>query len=397
MVTRRAVARAGLLLAGVIAAAAGIALACGTGDLSDLTAGRDSGFDAADAAPPICVHAAPPAPPTTTDSPNGPDLTFGIGDLRLDDGEHSGGAEKPQGLDLDHRCTCAGPVVLEGESCVPPPDAGKRLCDGDAGRDNVAGTLLAVAASLGSGIGSDVILNQLRSGSFTAMITLQGWNHQPDDPHVIVSVLLSSGTEGSQTDGGRATPKFDGTDVWTVSPDSLLGGNELIGKDCRALALPCVPAKPDVEAYVKDNVVVAHIDLGLPVIIEGGTFQIDFIGATLLGTLLPENGSYRLAGEITGRWPVGKMLSAFAGVKNPRTGTALCATDAGLEVYGLVKNTICTSADLTSDPTLDNTGARCDALSNAIAFSAPRATVGTVYRRENAVPTCPGFTDSCPK
>lgn len=50
------------------------------------------------------------------------------------------------------------------------------------------------------------------------MIRISGYNGEPDDAEVRVTVLNAVGVNG---DGG--TPRDDGTDVWTIDSDSLLG------------------------------------------------------------------------------------------------------------------------------------------------------------------------------
>jgi len=382
------------------AAVSAIAIACGPGDLSDLTAGRvDAGAALADARPdaaPVCIHASgPERPPPTAEGPSVPAVLFAFQDIRFDTGEQDGGPPRPLGLDLDRTCTCPEP-----ESCVPA-EAGTsgmaRPCDGDGGRDNVAGALLTIAASGASGVRLDAVRDQLREGYFGMFLNLQAWNGQPDDPNVIVGFQLSTGLEGVQldSDAGRPLPKFDGSDVWTLTPSSVLGGGDLIGSDCRKL-VSCTPAKGDAMGYVRDGMLVAHLDIPLPVQTATGTFTIDFVDATVLGKLTQEGGVPRIIGEISGRWPVERLLTGFARIRNPQTDIALCASDAGLEIYRLIKQSVCESADLAVSRSLDRTSARCEALSNAFSFEGVGATAGTIFQTARTEPNdCPDFKDGC--
>jgi hypothetical protein len=388
--------RVAIVLALISATVACIALACGPGDLSDLTAGRpDAGAGAieggvAEAA--ACIHAGPPAPPTAADGPSLEPQVFALEGIRFFNEDNDASAlPLLVGVDLDHTCTCPEP-----ESCIPPGDAAAPKCDLSDGRDNAAGPLLSLFSTLARGSGPERTVKQIRAGLFDLLVSVQGWNGQPDDPAVIVGVQLSSGTEGVMDDAGTA-PRFDGTDVWTVNPGSVLGGADIVGKDCRKAAIPCIPARVDTTAYVTGGVIVAHLDVPLPLEGSSGVLQIDFSSATFTARIEPFGASYRLTGEIAGRWPADNLLHSFARVPNPTDGRALCSTDAGLEIFGLVRQNVCMSLDLTADPAADRTGARCNALSNTLSFTATHATLGTVYETPQGPDECPGFDDTCPK
>jgi hypothetical protein len=392
--------RTAAALAIAAGASLGITVACGTGDISDLTAGRpDAGGDA-DAGgidSSICIHASAPERPTTPDGPNTPSLLFAFDAVRFDTDEQDGGLPKPLGLDLDMTCTCSDPK-LEPESCIPPDAGMKRACDGPDGRDNAAGPLLSAASVAGKGVGPAAFQKQIQQGVFNILMTLDGWNGQPDDPSVLVGVQLSNGLEGAQDEAGAPLPKFDGTDVWTVAPASVLGGADLSGTDCRLKPAACIPIKADAAAYVRDGILVAHLDLSVPLQTASGAFQIEFLGATSRTKLFKDGDRYRATGEISGRWSMQNILPSLARLPNPvASGRPLCATDAGLEIYELVKKSACAAADLAANPAADRTSARCDALSNAISFSAITAAAGTIYQPVGEPSECPDFTDSCDK
>ena len=393
--------RAAVAVAVAAAAAAGVAVACGPGDLSDLTAGRaDAGtsVDTGIVDSAVCNHASAPERPTTPDAPNIPGITFAFDAVRFDTDEQDGGLPKPRGLDLDRTCTCDDPK-LEEESCVPPDSGEKRPCDGVDGRDNAAGPLLSAASVAGKGVGPAAFQKKIGAGVFNVLVTLDGWNGLPDDPAVVVGYALSNGLEGSQNEAGApGPPKFDGTDVWTVAPVSVLGGDGLVGLDCRLKPANCVPVKLDTSAYVRDGNLVAHLDVSLPLDSASGAFQIEFVGATTVAKITKEGDHYRVVGELVGRWPLQRILPSLARLQNPiAPGKPLCATDAGLEIYRLIKKSACAGADLAANPAADRTSARCDALSNAITFSSVSATAGTIYQPEGGPAECADFTDSCEK
>lgn len=391
---RRSIALGGLAAGAALALAS--AGACGPGTLDDLTRGRaDAGTTAdVEAAAPdaaICVHAAAPARPTIEDSPNGLNLTFAIDDLRFDTGTEPRALPAPKGLDLDKTCTCPEPL-----SCVPRSDAAAVACDSEDGRDNVAGQLLynlLTVTTKADGGPLFVVRDQISRGIFTALFQIQGWNGEPDDPHVIATVVLSTGS-ADDADGGRILPKFDGSDVWKVDPTSLAGGDNLVGRDCRTV--PCLAISIDPNAYVVGGVVVSHID-NAPIRIrtESGPLVIDFIDSTLIAKLSAfPGGGYRLDGELSGRWPTDRLLSGLAGVRDPTSNKSLCPPGNGV-AYDLVKKAVCESADLAIDPSRDRTSATCSALSDAVSFTAVPATLGKVEATIQEPSDCPGFTDSC--
>ena len=159
-----------------------------------------------------------------------------------------------------------------------------------------------------------------------------------------------------------------------------------------------LPVKLDTTAYVRDGNLVAHLDVSLPLDSANGAFQIEFVGATTVGKITKEGDHYRVLGELVGRWPLQRILPSLARLPNPlSSGKPLCATDAGLEIYQVIKKTACAGADLAANPAADRTSVRCDALSNAITFSSVSATAGTIYKPEGGPTECADFTDSCEK
>jgi hypothetical protein len=143
-------------------------------------------------------------------------------------------------------------------------------------------------------------------------------------------------------------------------------------------------------------VIVAHLDITLPLDSAAGAFQIEFVGATTTAKIAKVGDHYRVVGEISGRWPIQRILPSLARLPNPiSSGKPLCATDAGLEIYQLVKQQACAAADLAANPAADRTSARCDALSNAITFSSVTATAGTIYQPLGGPAECADFADSC--
>ena len=71
-------------------------------------------------------------------------------------------------------------------------------------------------------------------------------------PEVSVVMRMSQGPE-SHIDGGTEVAKFDGTDVSTIDPGSLLNGDQTLGQNCGTVPTPCLPLFRDTKAYVGEN------------------------------------------------------------------------------------------------------------------------------------------------
>ncbi|MDF2697193.1 MAG: hypothetical protein K0S65_5576, partial [Labilithrix sp.] len=147
--------------------AVGLALACGPGNLGDLTSGRlDAGADVKLDVD-VCVHASPPERSDGGDGASVGDLFFAVEDLRVDTGEFDAGLPRPQSLDLDRTCSC-----LEPPSCLPPPDAGAPVCDGPDGRDNVTGPLLGNLALVLPALEPTFLTKRIHEGVYGVLFSV---------------------------------------------------------------------------------------------------------------------------------------------------------------------------------------------------------------------------------
>jgi hypothetical protein len=254
----------------------------------------------------------------------------------------------------------------------------------------VTGPLLATLSLLVPGLEPTFIRDRIRDGSYGIIVSVQSWNGQPNDPNVLVSLRMAVGTE-NDPDGGDVRPKFDGNDVWTIDPGSIVAGETLVGMDCKDVG--CVGLATDINAYVSNGVLVASFEsLPLALTVGSGRLDIPFVGAVIVAQLTQGPGGYRLAGEIAGRWPADRLLAAAGAIRDPVTKTSLCNN---AQSYNLFKRSVCTSVDLAVMPSRDRTGAPCEAMSEAIRFTASQAKVGKVRLVVQEPSDCPGFTDTC--
>jgi hypothetical protein len=256
-------------------------------------------------------------------------------------------------------------------------------CDDEAGRDQ---TGLELFRRLGptAQAGNEAANQAMTTGQYGLVATITHYNGQGNDVQVSVALYASSGVLGT-ADGGTTQLQHDGTDKWSLDPRYLQFGSSLIGTDCEANAM-CMPTYLDDNAYVAGGVLVAS--LGEVLITFGGRANLggavmDLSQTILVGKLravsLPSNGtSWAIDnGSISGRWGSSKLLSNMATIPDPTTdgGVYLCGSNAN---YALLKSYICSLQDIAVNSSLDNLGARCDAISMAFGFTAEPARLGVV-------------------
>lgn len=396
--SRMAVAAIGVAAVGAVGAGA-VGVACAVYDkslLEPLPAVVEAG--GADAAPEAsaepdggCVLATAPPKPNVPDGPDVAPFVLAVDSLRLDDDPtvDAGGAPVPVGLDLDGVCTCPGP-----ESCTPPSQvsstAQKARCDGDGGRDNAGGRLFATFAGLSPTFQATRLRDSIRRGGATILLAVRRYNGTADDPSVTVSAFLSPGIEDLRADGGAAVPRFDGTDRWTVSPTSLIGGETLVGADCDTNP-SCLPLYADRDAYVSQGTLVARLDF--PVGVTEG-FVLLIQSATVYGTLGGSGPTATLTkAQAVGRVSTQGILTGLGTLEDPFSSSYMCKNN---PTYQNVKKTICAAADVAADPRADRTPAACNALAAAVGFSASPAHLGVVFAPKPKSTECDGWTDQCP-
>lgn len=337
----------------------------------------------------VCEHAMPPERPPPDEISSVAGLLFAIDNLRIDTGDVDAGLAKPESLDLDQTCSC-----LEPPSCIPRPNTGIPSCDGPGGRDNVAGSLLGGLSTLVPEIAPRALESRIHEGAFSILIAIEEWNGFEVDAKVTVNVRTSNGldTEWQTDSGAPSPPNFDGNDVWSVDPGSIVGGDSLVGKDCNVASCPGIGN--DVDAYVRDGVLVARFDnLPLSIGIAKGRILLPLAGAVLTARLTKgENDTYRIAGEIAGRLGTDRLLSLASVFHDPSTTQSLCVNPTS---YAAFKKAVCDSADLAAVPVRDRTGTPCEALSESVRFTGVPAKVGTVRNAEKTSSDCPSFTDTC--
>lgn len=326
-----------------------------------------------------CVKAKWPSRPTTDNG--GADLgdiilaleTISIG------GSADAGSIATSGYDLDNTCTCP-----DKPSCVPAQDASATAaCDLEGGIDSNGTVLLEGFIRLGN-LEVDTY-KRVREGKRGLLFRVRHWNGGEDDTKVELAVFLTSGTEKDVATNENKIPLRDGTDKWTLDPNSLVGGGPT------EPGQPYIPNFVDTNAYVAGGVLVASIDFPL----SFSDLILNLTGSVVTAKIARRDGIYHLDdGRIVGRWATDKLLTVLDTVKDPYVpGAGLCG-DSGL--YRDLKKRICNGVDILSDPSRDHTNVTCDALSIVSTFTAGQALFGGVVAKGPGDHFCGAdYSDDC--
>lgn len=393
VVTRRRLAIA------AVALFPGVALACsdiwGFHDLTLIDAGTDASHDARpmmdggrpdaradtgapDAMPeaaPGCVHAAPPGPPSTDDTPDagdgGVDIVLALSTLDL--GQNSASAfdpNDPLGFDLDGVCTCFQDA---GGSCTGT----RQICDTAGGRDESANVVLA-ALAVDPSLSQAGLQAGLSVGQFGMLFHIHGYNGLANDQSVIVEYFPSGGTLGGAPDAGAA---------WTVTSGSVFNG----------APGAWVSNYLDDAAYVNGFVLVSHL-AAFPLLIVpnlGNDNPITFNLADIIvaAPLVQTGGSWSIqGGQVGARWPTSEALYGLHTIQD-LNGQSLCGTD---PTYLTLVSYICGGADIAASTAQDDASLACSAASFGLGFSAVPATMGGKYDPPVTGVDCPdGWAPSC--
>jgi hypothetical protein len=188
----------------------------------------------------------PPCPPDIADGSDGRTYIFGARRMYLTAGgpdAWSGpNAESFQlGYDIDCSNRPDGQPVLCTPLDVDNPIAWAPMPHGidNSTTQRVFGPLLETAKAAGQELDLDAeYSDDYEHGRLGVIVTIDEWNGEPDDPHVVVSVSSSPGTSES-----NGPPRWDGTDRWDTY-------NELAGQSTRFFRIQ------QVDGYVSGGVLV---------------------------------------------------------------------------------------------------------------------------------------------
>lgn len=279
------------------------------------------------------------------------------------------------GFDLDRSCTCCEGCT-EAQTCTPP---GEPLCDAPRGRDNaVAHFLSRLQETVPSPVTTDALQAEIDAGAWTILMRITGYNGQPDDDQVVVS-LYGTSALGS-------APTWTGQDVWSMRSDYL----------------PVASTNPDEAlvrsdiAYVAGGFLVGTFGAAAPLRLSlTGGFDLKLSSAVVSGRLEPSGESFRLLdATLGGMW---SMPDVFVSLANLRSGGVAVACRMQSLYEDTLKPLLCSLRD--SRPGFD-TPTPCDGLSFGAAFvSEPVIIEGVSSPPLPGTPCAPGTEptgDACP-
>jgi len=328
---------------------------------------------------PGCGHATYPQPPDAGTA--GGMVDFAVAVHSIDFGEDNvdaGASAPPPGLDLDNLCT-GGPFD-EGAGCKYPWWATADHRDYAKGIDNAGAQVFKYVQSVaGPGsFGSAYYSDRAHAGYWSILLRVSDYNGEPNDAQVRLAIYTTRGLDSDPDAGPTGQPKWDGSDVWSVSADSTIGGD--LG----------APLYADTNAYVTDNVVVATLPKSEIKFSGGsGSISIRLTAGTIMATIGQENGQWKLtSGVIAARWTLADVFNTLSSAN--LNGQIFCNNPTQF-IYGQFKQEICKYADILSG--IGGATEPCDSLSFGLGFTADPAQLGAVFTPMVDPSTCPPGED----
>lgn len=179
----------------------------------------------ADAGAPLCSHPRPPGPPASGALTPTTKHVFAVRRVKI-----GGYDDLERDFDFDDRCSCENrepgksptSCKQQGDPCSPPTDDPQ-------GRDLGGRTALGGAAALGGQLENKDVNPRFETGVSGFLITIAGYNGEPDDTLVEVGLAVSNGIKKSNKDArersaaeacaglemeGGVEPAWDGKDLW---------------------------------------------------------------------------------------------------------------------------------------------------------------------------------------
>ncbi len=313
----------------------------------------DAAFEARSRTPPqdggTCgaLPAQPSGPPAT-----GVGAIFVMSRIFLGETDRAGVANtaawRDYGLNLDGKTSTRESIDV----CTGVVGASTDVAnDGACGRDNAFGNrIIPFLQSLISSKISSQVSAVIVEGGPTMLVKVEGLSR--DDTSYPVTASLFSGASL-----GRA-PKFDGTDVWPVSPTSVLAGDIT-----QPLAITA-------KAYVAGDTLVITGTGTLDLPIGGAPGLVVHVHGPVVTMALSEDHRSATGGTIAGVLDLEETVEGFGAVAGSIS-QSLC----GGEAWASVAKQIRQAADILLDGT-NEPGHTCTGISLGIGFEAKPALLG---------------------
>jgi hypothetical protein len=368
--------------------------------------GQDAGAEAEAEAPDAavhdpCDHAFVPGPPALDDAPGEelPAFFIAVRTVIL-----TNDAAKIVGFDLDGVCSC-DPHPETAHDAGPSCSAAMPQCDLARGVDNSVSVL---SAQLSPFFSIDALPQTLiAKGRRTHLLQIGKYHGRLNDKEVAFGVALSDGirdkgcpTSVENAAKGIWSPGWCGDDRWSFLPESLIPSTK----------------QPLVQGvgYVRDGILTLKLASVLQVPFDEASV-LSIGGAAMTGSLVPlgedlkprdrarppterEKRLYALDDAVIGgRIRTTDLLSTIGAIENSSkdggASTYLCNEAA----FPLLKSSVCDGVDIAATQALDfDPGAKCDALSVGIAFTAFPVLPGDIHLTNFVANPCSPGPDGQP-
>jgi hypothetical protein len=213
----------------------------------------------------------------------------------------------------------------------------------------------------------------VRRGENTALIRIQGYSKQADDPDVIVSFYTGDEIDSCDREG---RPRWDGRDSWGVDEESVVSGGvaraSALGQVVNrrvAVTIPTLPLRADTD---------------FSLVLSNARLYIEF----------DANGDAQDA-LLTGRW---NAYEGYRALRNVQTGNPERPICADPTVDQFARTFICAARDTSSQGTADGGAATCNAASMTLYLSLGRARLGKAVKNPGVPLVCEegGLPPACP-
>lgn len=298
----------------------------------------------------------PPPRPVMEDSGD-QELAFGMRMVVMDQGNEWAA----YGYDVDETVTTGTNRVAQ---CTPPNRPAPPV-DGDEGVDNVFGSaffplVLATTPDL------EQSSRRAQEEGHLPVVRVLGWNGQPDDPRVDLSIMQAVFTApgGDETepppvpaDPTTVRPRWDGRDWSWVRDDVFLEGD---------ITRPLIR---DDNAYVAGNVIVARLPSRVDIVFPADRYGVlvRLTDAVVTGRISEDRTGVEDV-IVSGRWSINDLLGTARNI-------GVCP---GERDYDLLVGQLDIIADVRSDPSSGGEGVSCDAISIGVGFVGSRLRVAGV-------------------
>lgn len=303
----------------------------------------------------------PPEAPASPTAPSGDAVTFAVSKIYLGDTTRDGTPDSKAWQQFGYNLDGIVSTKNGSNHCTPQMGANPSLVktDGPGGVDNALGAnLLSIILGVAPTAGDDINQSVL-DGDFTIMIHNEALGSEPNQGPIKAALY-----GGAKLEGG---PKFDGSDMWPVTPELLNNGD---------INSPKVTFDT---AFVTDGTWVSgsNATVTLNISIQGFSLNLVITNAVITADISDQS-------NITGGVIAGVLDTEGLIEELRKVAGALDSSLCSGSTFDSIATQIKAASDLMKDGT-NGPGQTCDGISIGLGFDAKPVQLGPV-----ADPSTPG-------